>query len=256
MNKETKLKASIYNEEKETPKFSPRQLIGLQRGLVVIRSSNIKNAAQNGQPQRLVCDLPAKVDYWLNKNETAIAAELSRAFKEQEALTDKYVLQKTILDTVFIVYHGADETDVVLQDRRNTVVREVEKDGKVELEIVNPEVVDNMRGYYYSEIVEPEIPAVDAIGVEGEEGYVPAIPAKDAIVIKHLYKKQFLTEDAGDKYEQEATEVENEAKYSLNLYKLNADNLEGLHIAWPNPSDPRNNLDEFRAVLFQHAITE
>lgn len=259
----SKLKA-VTNEG---VKFSAIQINGLMKGFRAIRSSNLVNSVTKEEQargiDRPVVKLPAKVDYWLDRNEDA----LNRGFKDfnakAEKILDQYVKQKEVNGIKFVVYQGKDENDIVLQDRNNVVVREIVKVGeeKPELEIVQPQVVENLKGYYWDEIIEeavPEVPAVPAQH-EGEEDFIAAqeaIPAKPAVIKKHLYQKLFLNEGDENLYNEAMEKAETEEVYEIKLYKLAAENLDGISVSWPNPGDPRVSLDQFRSLIFEHCIVD
>jgi hypothetical protein len=228
------------------------QLNGLMRGLQAIRTSNIVNSVTKEEQakgiSRPVVKLPAKVDYWLCKNEDIVTREFNKFTEHAQDIADMYALQKEVDGNKFYVFYGKDSSDVVLQDKNAIVVRQVEIDGKLQLQVVEAEVHDNVRGYFWSEVIEPAIPAVEATDT------TEAVAAKEEVRAYHLYQKQFKNEGDDVRYNEEMEKAETEAVYSVSLYKLEASNLEGLSLSWPNPGDPRQNLEEFRKLIFEHAI--
>jgi len=228
------------------------QLNGLIKGFQAIRTSNIVNAVTKEEQAKGISNpvvkLPAKVDYWLSKNEGIVGKEFEKFTANAQKIADTYAMQKEINGMKFYVFYGKDANDIVLQDTNGVVVREVEIKGEMQLQIVEMEVHDNQRGYFWSEVIEPAVEAVEA--TETTE----AVPAKEEVRAYHLYAKQFKSEGDDVKFNEEMEKAETESVYSVSLYKLEAANLEGLSLSWPNPGDPRKSLEEFRKLIFEHAI--
>lgn len=206
------------NGQKETKQFGFYELLGLKKAFYAIEISN---------PKR-----PAKVDYWLNKNEAILGEAWEKYIQQETELIQEHaetfshpdLTTKDKKEVKFIVYQGKDETDTLLNDN-GAFFRKEEKDGKPLLEFIpNPSW-------------DLEIPSE-------EEG-------KEHTIQKMKYNIKFISAEAKEGFDEKLSKLQNTFSVPLELWKLSSDNLEGLNVMWKGRDE---DLTQFRNLIYDNAI--
>lgn len=195
--------------------FTWHELLGFVKAFETIKVSNPK--------------LSGKVDYWLNKNEKAIGKEWGRYLNLEMNVVLKHAKTKVVDGIVYLTYRGADDSDIIYNNQ-HLFYRLTEDDGLEKMvEHENP----------YFPTWEKEVPAA-----EGDEQ-----PTKEQMRYEIVYNN----DDSKAEFDKELADLQNNERFTLDLHKLKADNLEGVQMVWKKGNE---NLDRFRALLYDHCVID
>lgn len=226
--KEMKLNAG-YSGVKEEKKYSFYEIQGLRRVLFAIEGANIKRSA--------------KVDYWLNKNETAVQKAFDKYLNEESDLlkahtvtyTNEKLLDKDKKPVVFVVYKGANDEDTLLNDR----------------------------SAYFKLAGTEEEPMLDLMIQPTWKKEIPAAEEGGESTFQEMrYEPKFQSDDMAKKFEEELGKLQTEFSEPIETYLLKEENLDGLNVSWIKTENiggrpmVTENLSEFRTLLYENLITK
>ena len=223
---ETKPMYGKKNKEKEGLAVSPRQVRGLIGAFAKIRNSNPT--------------LKGKADYWLMKNEHPLRETWEQVCQDRNAIYEANVVMKEVNGTKYFTNIGKDETDILLSDVYG-YYKEFEKDGKTELEYLNPSNYKETGG----------APTWEKLVPEEKEGDVVL---QEEMIVKTPYKLNYKSEADKEACIAAVNEFENAENYNISLWKLSFEDFDGVMVAWPDPNNARESMEEFRKLIYEHAL--
>lgn len=218
------------NAERE---YEPYQVNGLLKAFNKIRASN---------PQ-----IKIKVDYWLQKNQDMLA-------KVQLAHVEKQV--------------------GILESHANTIefggAKYIwwELINPVEDETVPKKLMKSIYGFVKPVYEDEKIKELESVPMFSQDNQPPMFakllpkekPEDKDKYDFFPYKISYQNEESEKQCDAELTKAEEEGKVQLSLYKIRAEELDGVNIVWQDVSDrsgkSMNDMNEFRTLLYDLAIVQ